>query len=88
MIVQSAEAFREAVTVTAGLIERHLDTFVMLFVFIIMVGMVYHMAHDPMDSGNVNWAREQAGIILGALVMRRSSQTKQAEVPPNGDVKA
>lgn len=63
-------------------VKHNLDKFVMAALFVFMVSVVIHMSHDGLtDSGAVNWAREQAGIILGALVMlitgRRQNETQQ-----------
>jgi len=44
------------------------DKILLTVIFIGLVLLVLHMSHDSMDTPAVNWARESAGTILGALL--------------------
>jgi hypothetical protein len=42
---------------------------VLLFVLTLaLIALVLHMAHDKLDEGNVSWARELTGTVLGGLL--------------------
>lgn len=46
-------------------LKEHFDKLLLTFLFLVMVGVVLYMSHD---AANVNWAREQAALILGGLL--------------------
>lgn len=60
--------------------------FLLVFLFMGLMALVLHMAHDAVDKEHVLFAREQAGTVLGALLglitkesLRRGDQ---GNVPP------
>lgn len=46
----------------------HFDKLLLTGIFIALVLLVLHMSHDAADVSAVNWARESAGTVLGALL--------------------
>lgn len=49
-------------------IQANVDKIILLFILHVLLGGVVHMAHDNLDQSLLAWAREQAGIVLGALL--------------------
>lgn len=49
-------------------LRRDFDKLLLTSVFLLLVGLVVHMSHDNQDASIINWAREQAGTVLGALL--------------------
>ena len=46
-------------------VRSEFNKILLTFLFLVMVGVVLWMARD---AANVNWAREQAALILGGLL--------------------
>lgn len=66
-----------------GWIRDHFDKLLMLMVATCFALLVLHMSHDSHDAGNVNWAREQASLALGALIgLVTGNITRRNQDPP------
>ena len=49
-------------------LAEHFDKLLLTGLFLVLVGIVVHMTHDGRDVAALNWAREQASIIIGSLL--------------------
>ena len=49
-------------------IRQNFDKLLLASLLLVMLGVIVHMTHDHADAGNVSWAREQSGTVLGALI--------------------
>lgn len=70
----------------AHFLRDHFDKLLLSGMFLVMICVVLHMAHDGRDAADMGWAREQANLIVGALlglitgaVLRNGNRT-----PPEG----
>ncbi len=45
----------------------HFGQIMLLFILVLFLFMIWHM-ESISDTANVNWAREQAGMVLGAII--------------------
>lgn len=61
---------------------------VMLFgLFLLLIGIAAFIAAHANDPQNMSWAREQCGIVLGALIMLITGASKGQNEPPPGTTK-
>jgi len=66
-------------------LKSHFDKFLLAGIFLALVCITIHLIHDGanIDAATVNWAEDQAGTVLGALltlitgaVLRGTSKTE------------
>ncbi len=48
-------------------IGDHFGQLLLLFILLLFLTMIWHM-ESISDTSNVNWAREQAGMVLAAII--------------------
>ena len=71
-------------------LAEHFDKLLLTGLFLVLVGIVVHMTHDGRDVAALNWAREQASLIIGALlglitgaVLRNGTKRERPEEKEN-----
>ena len=65
-------------------LSKNLTIFVLLFLGLVMLGMTLHIAHSQgVDQGMENWAREETGTVIGALLLALTGKGRQD--PPHSD---
>jgi ABC-type nitrate/sulfonate/bicarbonate transport system permease component len=60
------------------------DKIVLLFLTLVLIALVLHMAHDKLDEAQISWAREMTGTVLGGLlglITGRALATSSAVTP-------
>lgn len=63
------------------------DKVLLVALFLLLIGMTAFIASHANDPQNMSWAREQCGVILGALIMLITGASKGHNEPPPGTVK-
>lgn len=48
--------------------RQNFDKLLLAAIFLYLTVLLLHMSHDPHDAATVSWAREQANLIIGALL--------------------
>ena len=49
-------------------LDAHFDKLLLVILFFVLLMVLLHMAHDGGDAADVGWAREEANLIIGALL--------------------
>ena len=49
-------------------VHENFDKLLLALLYLILLSTVLHLAHWQADQSLVSWARDQAGIIVGALI--------------------